>query len=192
MSTTTDDLTSHLLATGPDLSSDDERERWVCDDDDKAGWALRKLAAAEAERERIKRLAQAEIARIEAWATDADRQVARDVDFFTSQLIGYRRRLEASDPKLPKTYKLPAGSIARRAGRTSVKVVDERAFVEWAYEAKPDALTMRPKVSALADYPDTSGYIVDPDTGEQVPGVERVRGDDHYEVKSVQIHGEAS
>lgn len=178
-----EDLTDHLLTLGPDLADDETRERWVVENDDMAGWAFRKIARAETERSRIRQDAAAEIARIEAWAADAERTVDHDVQFFTGKLIEYRRMLEDRDPDLPKTYKTPLGSIARRAGRSKVNVINEAAFVEWAQEALPDALTMKPRVSALSDFADMSGHLIDPVSGEKVPGVERVTSPDRYEVR---------
>lgn len=180
------DLTEHLASLGPDLTDDEVRDRWRIDNDDLAGWALRKLAAAQAEQDRIKRLAEAELARIHDWQADATRQVQRDVEFFTARLVEYRRDLEARDPSLAKTYKLPNGSLARRAGRESTRVTAEDSFVSWALDNQPDALTYKPKVSALAGYHheqiDGATVLVS-DDGEVVPGVEVVRGEDRYEVR---------
>lgn len=179
------DLTDALLADGPALDLDDEEAsaRFEITDDALAEWALRKLAAAVSEASRLRRIAQAEIDRIQLWAEDAERIVGRDASFFTSKLIDYRRTLEARDPKLPGTYKLPAGSLKRTAGRESTKVLDKPALVTWALGNAPEVLKdPEPLVSAMSDWQRTeAGEIVSPD-GDKVPGVQVVKGDPSYTV----------
>jgi hypothetical protein len=176
-------LTDHLLAFGPDLTDAQIRERWTIDDDDAAGWALRKLAAAQAERDRIKRVAQAELARIETWAADADRQVQHDVDFFTARLVEYRRMLEHNNPSLPLTYKLPGGSLTRRKAPEVVVIESPDEFTSWALDNAPDALDYKPKKTVIKEWHRRDdGQVVSPD-GEPVPGVSVQRGDDRYDVK---------
>lgn len=177
------DLIEHLLTLGPDLSDDESRDRWRIDNDELAAWALRKLAAAQEERDRIKRAAEAEKTRIDVWAADADRQVARDVDFFTARLVEYRRMLEAENPGLPKTYKLPAGSICRRLGSESVVVEDPESFTGWALDSAREALRFSPDKALLKTWVrKDDGSVVSPD-GEVVPGVSVQRGEDRYEVR---------
>lgn len=179
-------LTEHLLATGPDLDDPTERERWQCDSDDKAAWCFRKLAAIRAEKDRIKAAADAEIARIEAWRTDATSSLAHDESFFVVQLIAYRHRLEAENPNLPKTYKLPTGSLARRRNPGQTYIGDEAAFVAWAAEHCPGALT--PKLGPVrgwdrAELEDGESALVNPETGEIVPGVRVLPGQDRIDVR---------
>lgn len=178
------DLADHLLTLGPDLSDDDERERWEIDGDNLATWALRKIARAEAEIARIRAEHQAQVAEMDAWAEAAERGPERDIAFFTAKLIDYRRRLEAADPKLAKTYKVAGGTIARRAGRTSTVVVDEAAFLAWARENALEAVTVKPRVSAMGAWPDSGGEVFDPATGDAVPGVQRRTSPDSYAVKT--------
>lgn len=176
-------LAEALAADRDDLSTPEARQAWSIDGDNSAVWALRKLAAQRAEIARIDRDADAEILRIKEWAEEAKRGPERAASFFEAKLIDYRRRLEAADPKLPKTYKLPAGTIAVRAGSKSVKVTDKAAFVEWAADNRLDALTLTPRVSGLADLPRTGdGELVGAE-GEVVPGVIEVTGDPTYTVK---------
>lgn len=184
------DLTEHLLADGPDLEQPEQRERWRIDGDNTATWALRKLAAIQAERDRIKLLHQAEVSRLDAWAADADRALSHDADFFTARLTEYRLELEQANPDLPKTYKLPAGSLARRAGRESTYIGDEAEFIAWATVNCPDALRVTAKVAPLAKWERTTTdgevRVVSPD-GELVPGVRIIRGDDRIEVRAADL-----
>lgn len=153
-------------------------------DDAAAQWALGKLAAHTAERDRIRRNAQAEVERIQAKALDDERPVTDKIEWFEGELTGYLRRLRDADPTL-KTYKLPSGNLAHRKGRTSTKVTDAAAFVEWAITAAPAALNVSPLVSVLTPahgfIRTAEGTIVTAD-GEPVPGVEIVTAEDTYSV----------
>lgn len=192
---TATDLAEHLAA-GPDLTDQGHRDTWTIDDDELANWALRRLAAAQNEIARIRHAARTEIARVEAWADDAEQAVRHDVDFFTGRLIDYRRRLEAADPKLAKTYKLPAGSISRRAGRAKVQVLDEAALTAWALKECPEAVAVRVLTTPLADQrryqpvgnvdDDGTRVLVDAD-GAVVPGVQVVTGPDTYAAKPADL-----
>lgn len=170
------DLTTHLLTYNPvDLADATIREVWTIPDSEAANWAFRKLAHAQEELARIKADAAAEIARIQAWADDASRPLESDAAWFTGRLIEYRRRLEDADPTLPKTYRLPFGSITRRKLPDKTVVTDKAAAIAWAQEHAPDAVKLDLLVSQLPD--------ADPETGELVPGVERVVGVDKYDAK---------
>lgn len=182
----TADLNESLLA-GPDLDLPEVRERWAITDDVVARWAFRKLNAAQAEQARIRADAQAEIDRVTAWAEQAAAGPAHDAAFFTAKLVEYRRTLEAANPKLPGSYKVATGTIKRNPGQPSTKVVEKDRFVAWALTNAPAALKHEPLVSAMADWPrkDLSEVtvIVDPSSGEVVPGVEVVEGDATYSAK---------
>lgn len=185
--TTEADLDTHLLQ-GPDLDTDEARQAWRCDDDEAAGWALRKLDAAQREHGRIAHEADREIARIEAWKDREQAIVQRDIDYFKGQLIGYRRRREADDATLPPTYKLPWGNLTHRKGRPSTKIVNKDEFVSWALDNVPEALNYEPKVSALADFPrkDLDGRtVIVGGGGEIIPGVEVRFGDDVYDAQPI-------
>jgi hypothetical protein len=185
------DLTEALLADGPDLEQTEQRERWSIDSDELAGWALRKLAAADREQSRIKQQAEDRRRAIATWEDDALRAQQHDIDFFRSKLIDYRRTLEAADPSLPKTYKLPEGSLVRRAGRQSTRVVNHDEFVTWALDNDAETLEYKPKVSTMAKWPrvekDGVTYVVEPASGAIVPGLEVATGDDVYDVRPVDL-----
>lgn len=168
-------------------------EAFAITDDSAATWALRKVARAEAEVARVLAVANGEIARINQWKADACRGPVDDIGFFKAHLVDYRRRLEDADPKLPKTYKLPAGDLTVRKGPSRVEVTDEEAFVAWAEVNDPELLSRKPLVSRLKD-----GYRpVPPDgdetvervtsivsgSGEVVPGVRQVFEPERYGVK---------
>ena len=154
--------------------------------DELAQWALTKLAGYTAERDRLRRNAQAEIDRIQHKAQADERTVTAKIEWLESELTGYLRRIRQDDPKV-KTYRLPGGNLVHRRGRTSTVVSDPAAFVEWALETGTvAALKMTPQVSVLNPAhgfarTDT-GSIVFAADGEIVPGVSVVTGEDTYSV----------
>lgn len=181
------DLTDWTDPTDPHVPAEPEaRERWAIDGDATATWALRRLAAARAELARIEDRHADERNRLDRWATDASRGPLHDAEFFTGKLIDYRRQLEAADPKLRATYPLPGGSVKRRKGSQQVEVTDEASFVEWATANAPRLLAVAPSKAAIREAlvvtDEETGILVDPATGEQVPGVTRPRGADTYSV----------
>lgn len=183
------DLHEHLDAApdGTDLDDEEVRERWRIDSDELATWAGRKLAKAEGERKRIEQIAHAERQKITDWERDAIKAAAHDEAFFRSRLIAYRLDLEANDPNLAGTYKLPTVTLTRRQGRMRTLVTNPEQFLSWALENRVSALKIEPLVSGLADLTRTDeGLIVD-DSGEVVPGVEEHRGDDTYAAKPVDL-----
>lgn len=187
----TDDLDLALLADGPDLGDEEARERFRITDDDLASWAIRKLDFAGKEKARIEQACHAEIERIRAHMERAIAGPDHDISFFTARLVEYRRDLELLDPKLPKTYRVATGAISRKAGRKSTKVTDQDAFTQWALDHTPAALEYVPRVSALTGWPRTEdGRVIDPESGEIVPGVETVTGEDSYSVKPAVIGSE--
>lgn len=190
------DLQEHLLAQNEVPEDDESRERWSVGGDREATWALRKMAACDAEMDRLTADAAHEIEAIKAWLEAALTGPARDRSFFESKLIEYRRRLEADNPKLPLTYKVPGGVIARRKGSRSVVITDEQTFVEWALDNDPELVKLAPLKGGLVakdalyklpDVPENEddGWVsvVVSGSGEKVPGVQVVRDPAQYGAK---------
>jgi phage host-nuclease inhibitor protein Gam len=162
----------------------DERDGFAITDDDLAEWALRKLAAYRSEIARIQARAKDEIETVKMWEHDRTKSLFGHVAFMESALIDYRRRLELTDPKLPQTYHLTAGAITRRKGSRHIVIHDPEAFEEWAWVNKRDALKVVARVSNLTEgtwtVDEELAVIVNPETGETVPGVRVERDPDQY------------
>lgn len=148
-------------------------------DDPLAAWAMDKLAEAHAERDRLRRNAQAYIDQIQADALRDESPLTDRIAWFEGELRAYFEGL----PGDPSTYKLPNGQIQRRKGRTSTKVVDADEFLAWAAEHLPDAVKRTPLVSALKGATRTDDGTVVTDGGEIVPGVEIVTAEPTVTIK---------
>jgi len=152
---TGDELAEHMEATYPDPPppESEERERWCIEGDRQAAWALRKLGRYLAEQKRLKDSAEEEAERIAAWLRDATHGLDGQVAFFQHHLEQYLLGLLDEDPQLPKTYKLPTGSIARRKGPDTVQAqgdFGDELFVAWALaNDRLDLLRVAPDRAAI-------------------------------------------
>lgn len=181
---------------------------WRIENDHVATWALRKLAAAEAEQARVKELAMAEIQRIEEWEAKELRRPTRDADFFRGHLAAYWRREmaavlepliekgmtpeEAWEQVRKKSRSLPTGKLVARRTPAGVEVVDEEQFVRWAQENGYEGLLRaKPALDAIKKLPVVDGEVVIhgptlPDTEPDawtVPGVKVKPTEFRYEAK---------
>ena len=169
-----DTLTAHI--SEPDLGTD-EADRWVCDTDQKAAWAARKMAAYQAEVDRITELAADELNRVRAWAEDASHGARAKVQWFESQLVGYAHRVTDAETR---TYKIPGADLKARKTPDRVLVDDADEFVAWAVEAgRTDLLNMKPDLTAIKGslvvavdgVEGETSSLYDPATSETAPGV---------------------
>lgn len=117
--------------------------------DDGAQWALRILKRAQVELDRVAGAVERERARLKGYETRATAGPKATIEKMTALLVDYRLKLEAEDPKLPKTYRLPSGDIVRRAGAAKVDVYHEAEFIEWAVANDLAAVNITPRVSTL-------------------------------------------
>ena len=79
--------------------------------------------------------------------------------------------------RLPDKTKVAA--IRRAGGKSSAKVKDEAKFLRWVQENRPGEIVPTVRESyqkTLLETLDKQGDLVDPETGEVVPGVEFVTG----------------
>lgn len=186
-----DGLDEFLTDDIPDLDDEQDRAGWIIEGDQRATAALRRIAREQRELDRIAAAAQAERDRILEWESRAASIVQNRVQFLTDSLTDYYRQLERSNPKLAQTYKLPTGAIKKAKSPDKVVVTDEEAFIAWAKENRPQALTIKPKVSEVKGKgflrettPETPVVsVVDGTTGEFVPGVQAERGETRYSVQ---------
>jgi hypothetical protein len=170
---------------------------WVITDDSEANGVAIGLRLAEQERDRLKAIARHQESLIAEWLALRLKPVNDRINRKTEQLISYRRHREEQDPKLAATYHLPAAELKRRKGTTVVEDGDTDVFAAWIEDTRFDQLvTTTVKVAKaevsravkagelVAASPDDTGRIdlVDPTTGEVVPGVWLTRNDDTYSV----------
>lgn len=153
-----------------------------------ASKAIRRLRAARAEIEAVKKLYDEEHARLNAWFDMATRAPTRTARFYETHLISWLRQQRRQDPNR-KSVRLPGGRVWASLRPQKVEVVDRDAFLGWAADnqarwaacvrdAEPDVLVGRsgdgklPGLKSLL-YADEDGELqpyVDGDD-EKIPGI---------------------
>ena len=136
---------------------DDRSEGWHIEDDAGADWALRKLAAAEAEQARLRQRHADEVAILDARLAETLAQPCRDADFFRAHLVDYHRRVSPEG----KRIRLMHGDLTSRAGSRVVVVEDEELLLTFLEaEGLEDCVRVKrsPSLSALKTLMDAKGW----------------------------------
>lgn len=172
------DLIDDLAGPDPDYDVDEPADPG---DVDGVNRALRRYARLQVERDAVVTVHQAEIDRIQARLDDRLQVIDKAIAWEAEGLQMYHRARLADDAAA-KTIHLPNGTLKARAQQPAFEYDDDK-FLAWAQEHRPDLVRIpEPKPApdktavkkALAvpalDEGETAA-AVDPETGEQVPGV---------------------
>lgn len=191
---TIDTLTSFPGAYEPEeIETDDgfldylepeTREPFRVDTDSKATWAMRKYAEAQAEVAATIAIAEAEIERIQQWASHAVTGPTATMAYMEAQLSMYALAVRAETDGKRKSISTPYGKVATRAA-TEKWQIDDEAFIEWAKTNQPDwvetkmvrAIDVPTLRKALAAEEITEGVVAITPEGDIVPGIVIVKGD---------------
>lgn len=126
-----------------------QADRFIIDDEDKANWALRKLAKITAARDDVKAQARVEFDRIATWLDEQLTRADREAEFFEELLEQFHRNQLTADPRR-KTINLPAGTLRARKKPPNVEIEDVDAFLEWAREERPEFVRTKYEVARTA------------------------------------------
>lgn len=146
-------------------------EGYRIDSAEKADVALRKYSSLIQKKQRHDEMANKEITRIKTWQEEMNAKVDSSLDFIRGHLevFAMKQRLAGE-----KSFDSPSGSIKSRQTPPSVDI-DNATFVEWAQENNRDDClnyTVRPDVKRVKQsFVPSDGSMVDPATGEVVPGL---------------------
>jgi hypothetical protein len=171
------------MTTQPDINEFDnpavssisaENEGFVVDNDQKADWAIRKLAVIRRKQAENKAIYDAEIIRITEWLSTVNTALDRDALYFEAVLTPYAL-LQRSEGR--KTVTLPHGTLKTTAGQSRIEFKDESKFIEWAKVNDPALLRIKTDVdkSALKVLITEEGVLISTQ-GEIIPDVEVVPG----------------
>lgn len=138
------------------------RETFVIDDEAKAVWALRKIAKLTGEIDKHIEVAEAEIQRIGEWLDAVNKPNKEAIEYFTSLLEGYHRKIFAADEK-KKTIKLPHGELKLRAQEPEY-VRNDEALLQFLQENKWPYI----KVKESVDWSALKGCLIVTDDGSLV------------------------
>lgn len=169
-----DDLYESLENASYDQAApvtDEGREAFRVDGLETAAWCMRKLARVHAQRAEISRVAQAEIDRVEDWASVQDSRWARDAAYFEGLLGRYALEVRAADPR-QKSVSTPHGTVRTREVGGGWTVTEDA--VDWAEKEHPEwvrSVRSLAVVEARKGLTVTESGVVDAVSGQLVPGI---------------------
>ncbi len=105
---------------------------FTIDNLEKAEWAMRKLAAINAEKGAAVAQAEEWRSRIDDWIERATWPLVRRAAYLEGLLIDFARRRREEDPKHNKSLMVPSGIVRSCARAPAPEVVDESQVLGWA------------------------------------------------------------
>ena len=171
-----------------------EQERYIAElleengefritDDLMADWAVEKINAARAERDRLVSLVQEKIEQLQEKRQLYIVNFEENTSYLRAKLMDYFMTVKTQDTKTMKKYKLVSGTLVLKK-QQSVYERDEAALLAWAETTAPELVKVKKEVSwaDLKKQADVSGdkLLLD---GEIIPGVTVVEREDVFEVQ---------
>ena len=171
-----------------------EQERYIAElmeeggefritDDLMADWAVEKINAARAERDRLVSLVQEKIEQLQEKRQLYIVNFEENTSYLRAKLMDYFMTVKTQDTKTMKKYKLVSGTLVLKK-QQSVYERDEGALLAWAETTAPELVKVKKEVSwaDLKKQADVSGdkLLLD---GEIIPGVTVVEREDVFEVQ---------
>lgn len=148
---------------------------------EQANRMLLRVARADRDEQTIRDVAAAQIAQVERWRDAELGRIESRRSWATNALRSFHAAVIAADPTR-KTISLPAGTLKARKAGERIEYTDTDAFLAWARKHCPDAIrtkyepdkTKAKQLLRVPDYTDSAdgrASVVDPSTGQVVPGV---------------------
>lgn len=162
------------------------KQRFKIETVEQLNWALRKLAVLEAKQEEITALASAERERINQWEKRELEAIQRSREFFEALISEYAGAMRQKDPKWRVTT--PYGQVGFRRQPPKWEWKNEEELVSFL-ETSGHAELVRVKKEAdkngvkKAFEVTSDGRVIDPVTGEVVPGVSVVQQPEKVVIK---------
>lgn len=172
---TLDELESMDMAAFAYQEQPEDGAGWRIADDACADWAVAKIAEERAELDRIKRLADEQIARIMHKVSAAERRYKNGTDYLTSKLAEYFETVTQKKTKTQRTYRLLSGTLKLKLGGVAMKQDDEK-LLEYLKASGNSEMVQTVEKPRWGEYKKrleiVGEVVVDKTTGEVVEGVE--------------------
>ena len=153
-------------------------------DDSTADWAIEKINAARAERDRLVSLVQEKMEQLEEKRKLYIVNFEENTSYLRAKLMDYFMTVKTQDTKTMKKYKLVSGTLVLKKQQPMYER-DEAALLTWAETTVPELVKVKKEVSwaDLKKQADVSGdkLLLD---GEIIPGVTVVEREDVFEVQA--------
>ena len=163
---------------GIDENEQEERAGFVIDNDQKADWAVRRIAELEADTQKWKDYYKAPSERV----AQSNQQ---SIDYFTALLESYFDTVPHKATKTSEKYKLPSGVLVRKVQAPEYER-DDAQIIAWCAKNAPSCVENVPKLkwTALKGLVvENNGQAIDEITGEVVPGIKIVPRDPVFAVQ---------
>jgi phage host-nuclease inhibitor protein Gam len=151
-----------------------ETNGFVVDSEEKANWVLRKIKALEDRKKGNIQLADAEVAKIDAWLEGVNEELDNDLVHFQSMLATYAERQREENPKF-KSLKLPNGKIKFRKQQPKWNYEDNVVLSSLKLQGYEDLIRIKEEVNKSEMkkrfHVSPDGRVVDVETGVAIEGV---------------------
>ena len=153
-------------------------------DDLMADWAVEKINAARAERDRLVSLVQEKMEQLQEKRQLYMSNFEDNTSYLRAKLMDYFMTVKTQDTKTMKKYKLVSGTLVLKKQQPLYER-DEAALMGWAEKTVPELVKVKKEVSwaDLKKEADVSGdkLLLD---GEIIPGVTVIEREDVFEVQA--------
>ncbi len=127
-----------------------ESQGFIIDSDDKAEWALRKIAEEKAETQKYINVCRAMILEYEEKIREKDGNLKNKLSFLEEQLRCYFESVPKKATKTQQTYKLPSGTLKLKYQQPEFVRNDEQ-LVKWLKENKMNDFIKREEKANWAE-----------------------------------------
>lgn len=166
-----------------DQCNDDQK--FIIDNDEKAEWALRKIAEERAETERYINVCRSMIIEYEEKALKADEKLKNKLSYFEGQLQKYFESVIRKETKTQETYTLPSGVLRLKHQQPEFNRDDE-ILLMWLKENGMNDLIRtdeKPNWAELKKKVNVSGDKVISEDGQIVDGVKVIVKPSVFEIE---------
>lgn len=163
----------------------DTREGFVIDSDNKAEWALKKIAEERAEAQRYIDVCTAAIQQYQEKIRQSEEKLKSKTSFLEGQLLKYFETVQHQVTKTQETYKLPGGTLRFKTPTPEFKRDDAR-LLQWLKENEMlDYIKVeeKPVWAELKKKLNQSGEKLVTEDGQIVEGVQVVEKPPVFEVE---------
>jgi len=152
-----------------EVSEKPYEEAFQVTDDQKADWALRKLAVVRRKQLENKSIYDAEIIRLTEWLSKVNTDLDRDALYFEAVITPYALTERFNGRK---SLVLPHGTVKTTAGRPKIEFESEEGFIEWAKVNDPALLRIKTEIDKkILNELITDDYQVISTQGEIIPAI---------------------
>ena len=161
------------------------KNEWTITSDTEADWALKKIKAADAEYERMKKIADDTIDDTLRMLDHHKETHDNEVAYLKAKLAEYFDTVPHKKTKTQESYKLLSGSLVLKRG-TEEYHRDDKVLIDYLSENYPCYIKVKTEVNwseLKKDLSPIQGKAYLTETGEEVPGIDITMKPDTFTVK---------